>query len=43
MKYAHTTALSTYHKYLKELQELGYVKYTPSYHPHVHSTVELKY
>ncbi len=24
MKYAHITTLPTYHKYLKELQELGY-------------------
>ncbi|ALU27406.1 hypothetical protein [Myroides odoratimimus] len=41
MKYAHITTLPTYHKYLKELQELGYIKYTPSYHPDMRSTVEL--
>lgn len=31
----------TYHKYLYDLQNFGYIKYTPSYHPIVGSTVEI--
>jgi hypothetical protein len=33
--------LPTYHKYFKELQELGLIRYTPSYHPGYKSEVEL--
>jgi uracil-DNA glycosylase len=33
--------LPTYHKYFKELQELGIIKYTPSYHPGYRSKVEI--
>jgi hypothetical protein len=41
MALAHVRTLTTYHKYFKELQELGYIKYTPSYHPGYRSEVEL--
>jgi hypothetical protein len=34
-------SLPTYHKYFKQLQELGYVKYKSSYHPGCRSEVEL--
>lgn len=30
----------TFHKYFKDLQDFGYIKYTPSYHPDFRSTVE---
>lgn len=33
--------IPTYHKYFKELQELGYFRYIPSYHPGVRSEVVL--
>lgn len=32
---------ATYHKVLKDLQEYGYLKYTPSYHPKLGSQVSL--
>jgi hypothetical protein len=40
MKLSHINTLPTYHKYFKELQDWGYIKYTPSYHPGYRSTVE---
>ena len=40
MQLSHIHTLPTYHKYFKELQEMGFIKYTPSYHPGVHSLVE---
>lgn len=30
MELSHVNTLPTYHKYFKELQILGYIKYTPS-------------
>lgn len=33
--------LPTYHKYFKELQDMGVIKYIPSYHPGYKSQVEL--
>ena len=33
METAHIQSIATYHKYLKELEQMGYIKYTPSYHP----------
>ncbi|SEH47656.1 hypothetical protein SAMN05421593_4504 [Chryseobacterium culicis] len=42
MKYSHIKTHPTYHKYFKELQEFGYFKYTPSYHPGVKSYVMIK-
>ncbi|MDV4042986.1 hypothetical protein CMT37_09120 [Elizabethkingia anophelis] len=41
MQFSHISTLPTFHKYFKELQQKGYIKYTPSYHPGYHSTVEL--
>lgn len=40
MKKSHIHTLPTYHKYFKQLQEFGYIRYTPSYHPGYRSTVE---
>lgn len=42
MRYSHVKTIPTYHKYFKELQEFGYFKYTPSYHPGVKSYVMIK-
>lgn len=33
METAHIQSFATYHKYLKDLEQMGYVKYMPSYHP----------
>ena len=41
MEVSHVHTLPTYHKYFKELQTFGYIKYTPSYHPGYRSEVEL--
>lgn len=41
MALSHITTLPTYHKYFKELQELGYIYYRPSYHPGVRSEIDL--
>ncbi|ASW73912.1 hypothetical protein IQ37_18220 [Chryseobacterium piperi] len=41
MALSHIRTLPTYHKYFKELQDFGYVKYIPSYHPGYRSTVEI--
>ncbi|MEO8238449.1 MAG: hypothetical protein ABI576_10095 [Flavobacterium sp.] len=41
MTLAHIQTLPTYHKYFKQLQEMGYIKYIPSYHPGYRSKVEL--
>lgn len=41
MTLSHISILPTYHKYFKQLQELGYIKYSPSYHPGYRSEVEL--
>lgn len=41
MLLSHINTLPTYHKYFKQLQELGYIKYKPSYHPGYRSEVEL--
>lgn len=38
---SHINTLPTYHKYFKELQNLGYISYTPSYHPGCRSRVKL--
>jgi len=32
----------TYHAAIRELQDLGYIEYTPSYHPKDGSTIRLK-
>jgi hypothetical protein len=41
MALSHINTLPTYHKYFKELQELGYIRYRPSYHPGVRSEIDL--
>lgn len=41
MSMSHINATPTYHKYFKELQNYGYIKYTPSYHPGYRSTIEI--
>lgn len=41
MKLSHINTLPTYHKYFKQLQELGYIKYSPSYDPGYKSEVEI--
>lgn len=41
MEVAHINTEPTYYKYFKQIQDFGYIKYTPSYHPGYRSTVEL--
>jgi hypothetical protein len=41
MALSHISTLPTYHKYFKELQELGYICYRPSYHPGIRSEIDL--
>jgi hypothetical protein len=41
MSLSHIKTLPSYHKYFKELQTMGYIKYTPSYDPGYKSEVEL--
>jgi hypothetical protein len=41
MSLSHITTLPTYHKYFKELQNMGYITYRPSYHPGYRSEVEI--
>ncbi|HEY4877047.1 MAG TPA: hypothetical protein VIH86_15815 [Puia sp.] len=39
MKLSKIKSICTYHKYIKELQEFGYINYVPSYHPGVRTRV----
>jgi hypothetical protein len=41
MKLSRIKAAATYHKYIQELEGMGYIQYTPSYHPKNGSTVKL--
>lgn len=41
MQLARTRSSATYHKYLKELEAFGYIKYLPSFHPKQGSKVWL--
>ncbi len=41
MAFSHIATLPTYHKYFRELQEMGYIHYRPSYDPGYKSEVEL--
>ena len=41
MELAHINNFMTYHKCIKELQELGYIRYLPSYHPGIGSKIQL--
>lgn len=38
---SHVGTLPTFHKYFRELQDLGYVRHFPSFHPGCRSEVEL--
>lgn len=40
MYHSHILTMPTYHKYFKQLQIFGYIKYTPSYNPAYKSTIE---
>jgi len=42
MTKSHIHTLPTYHKYFKELQDLGYITYRPSYHPGVRSEIDIR-
>ncbi|RZK65900.1 MAG: hypothetical protein EOO85_27605 [Pedobacter sp.] len=41
MAKSHVSTLPTYNKYFKQLQDLGYISYRPSYHPGVRSEVDV--
>lgn len=41
MKLSRIQSNITYHKCVSQLQDYGYIRYTPSYHPHLGSRVEL--
>ena len=41
MALSHIHTLPTYHKYFKQLQEMGYIRYIPSYHPGYRSKIDL--
>lgn len=43
MKKSLINTIPTFHKYFKQLQIFGYIKYLPSYHPDLRSTVELTF
>ena len=39
MRYSKIASVATYHKCMRELQEAGYIRYQPSYHPKLGSLV----
>ncbi|MGQ2983091.1 hypothetical protein [Flavobacterium sp.] len=41
MAKSHINTVPTYHKYFKDLQDMGYISYRPSYHPGVRSELDL--
>ena len=41
MRASHIRSKATYHKAIKELQRLGYLKYSPSYHPRKGSQITM--
>lgn len=41
MLLSHIHTIPTYHKYLKEIQDWGYIMYRPSFHPGVRSEVDI--
>lgn len=43
MKLSCIATFPTYHKYFRELKEMGFIEYVPSYHPNYRSTVKLLY
>jgi hypothetical protein len=42
MIYSRSGSIVTYHKYIKVLVDLGYIEYSPSYHPAIGSLIRLK-
>lgn len=42
MSLSHIRTLPTYHKYFRELQQFGYICYSPSYHPAGKSRIVVK-
>ncbi len=41
MKLAHIGSIATYHKCIKELQQFGFIEYSPSYDPSLGSQIRL--
>lgn len=41
MKLSKINSKTTYHKYMKDLTDFGYINYSPSYHPILGTTVSL--
>ena len=41
MALSHISTLPTYHKYLRDLVDLGYINYRSSYHPGKRSEIDL--
>lgn len=41
MTLSHISTSPTFHKYFRELQDIGYIAYRPSYHPGIRSEVDL--
>ena len=39
MAFSKVASIATYHKCIRELDELGYIRYEPSYHPKLGSLV----
>jgi len=39
MAYSKIASIATYHKCMKELDEYGYIRYQPSYHPKLGSQI----
>ena len=39
MAYSRIASIATYHKCIRELDEFGYIRYRPSYHPKLGSLV----
>lgn len=42
MQYSRIKSLATYHKCMRELQQLGYIEYKPSYNPYLGSIICFK-
>ena len=43
MELSRIKAAPTYHKYISELQHLGYIRYHPSYHPKKGSSIRIMF
>lgn len=41
LEVSHIRNIVTYHKCLRELEQFGYIRYEPSYHPHKGSMMHL--